>query len=227
MSITDSIGKGVDVGWELRPCKYCEGEARFPAGLFGSTSFASVPAICDDCERKVAREIMAKMMAVDAVELIQRSGAPNPPPVVMHWRFGNFLHDDARGLLVHGRPGTFKTSNAVELIRQWCHRQSKGAVYICEAEYFEACWNKDSAFLDRCRQTPLLIVDDLGTHKQSEWSAGLFFDLVDWRYRGKGKTVFILNVPMDDLPDMQHFDDRIMRRIMEMCGEPLEMGGGA
>lgn len=224
MSIESGVGKGLDVGWEIRPCKYCEdGEARFPAGLFGGTSFNEVPAICDDCERRVSREILAKMVAVDSVDLVKRSGAPNPPPVDLHWRMANLINDDKRGLMIHGPPGTFKTSNAVELIRRWSQKTGKGSVYICEAEYFEAAWNKDTAFMNRIRQTPLLVIDDLGTKKQSEYGAGIFFDLVDWRYRSGEKTVFILNVPLSQIPDMQHFDDRIMRRIGEMCGQPMEM----
>jgi DNA replication protein DnaC len=222
--LAGSIGAGIDVGWEKRQCNYCGGEARFPAGLFGSTALATVPAICDACEDRDKLKSIKALLATDTVELFERSGAPDAPAVMLHWRLGNFVNDDQRGMFITGPPGAYKTSNAAQLIRAWSKQRGLHSVYTRERKYFEACWDKDRPTLDRMRNTPLLIVDDLGTDHESDWSASLFYDLVDARYASQRKTVWISNRPMTELAEFKHFDGRVMRRLFETCGETLEMG---
>jgi DNA replication protein DnaC len=223
MDIAGSIGKGVDVGWVMRPCKYCGGEARFPEGLFGNSVFANIPAICDDCEKKDRVRIASEMLRTDPAELFERSGAPNCPPCQLHYQLGNFVNDDKRGVFVFGAPGTYKTSSAAQMVRAWSKQRGVPSVYTRERAYFEACWDNDRATVDRLRKAPLLIIDDLGTDHESDWSAGLFYDLVDCRYQSNKKTVWISNLPIGQLAGFKHFDGRVIRRIAEMCGQPLEM----
>jgi DNA replication protein DnaC len=223
MDMASFVGRGMDAGWVVKPCKYCGGEARFPEGLFGHSVFANVPAICDSCEKKDAARIATQMMANNPADLFKRSGAPECPPVMLHWELGNFVNDNRRGLFVHGEPGTYKTSNAAQLVRAWSKQRGVSSVYTRERAYFEACWDNDRAAIDRMRNAPLLIIDDLGTDHESDWSAGLFYDLVDCRYQSNKKTVWISNLPIGLLAGFKHFDGRVIRRIAEMCGQPLEL----
>jgi hypothetical protein len=221
--LAKSIGAGIDVGWVKRPCNFCDGEARFPAGLFGSTALANVPAICDACEDRDMLRAVKALLVTDVPGLFEKSGAPNSPPVDLHWRLGNFVSDDQRGLFITGPPGAYKTSNAAQLIRTWSKQRGLHSVYTRERAYFEACWDKDRTTLDRMRNTPLLIIDDLGTDHESDWSASLFYDLVDARYAGNRKTVWISNRPLVELAEFKHFDGRVMRRLFETCGESVVM----
>jgi hypothetical protein len=218
------FGSGADVGWEVRPCAECGKDARFPAGLFRGSAFGAAPAICDECEQVETDRICADLMKRDPVELWEKSGAPKHlPKVRLPEPLRRFLTDDRRGVYLHGDVGVYKSSSATQVIREWCWRVGRPAVYIREGQWFEACWHKDHDTLERIRRAPLLVVDDLGTHHESEFTAGQFFDLVDARYLNQRKTIWISNLAPGDIAGLKHFDDRIMRRLVEMCGAPMDL----
>lgn len=233
-----------NAGWETKPCRQCGRPARYPAELI--QSFAGLKNVlqkieeagilCDACELASRRDSTEASGKRNIDRTIERSGIPPAPPVRLHPGFEAFIHSPRSGLFVYGVPGTYKTSQGVQLIREWCQR-GRPAVYARERDYFRACWDKDRDYIDRLKRTPLLVLDDLGTDHQSSWSAGLFYDLVDARYSHQLKTVWISNHSLGELAGMpdehgrprsgfHHFDDRVFRRISEMCEEPiLTMGG--
>ncbi len=68
--------------------------------------------------------------------------------------------------------------------------------------------------LDRYAQTPLLVLDDLGAEKISDWSRQTFYLLIDRRYREIKQTIITSNLTHDQLAGQ--LDDRIASRICEM-----------
>lgn len=223
---TGTIGQGsMHVRMEERPCKWCGVMTDFPIGAVAGTHFESVPAICDECELESIHEADRRAAKPDVEGLFKRSGAPDSPRLSLPIAFKMFGRNDQKGLFAHGEPGAFKTSSAVEFIRQWS-KSGKSSMYMTEREYFEAQWHKDRPKLNRLRTIPLLVVDDIGTDYQSDYSAGHFFDLVDARYRRDVKTIWISNHDPEELAaKFVHFDARVIRRLGEMC-EVVHMSGG-
>lgn len=225
--------------WKVRPCRRCGGEARYPAHFLRQIKHMArvmeqverAGILCDRCASDDMRKAEQAALRSQVGELLTRSGVPDIPDVRLHPGVSRFLTSSGRGLFIHGVPGSYKTSNAVQLVREWCGL-GKSAFYATERAYFTACWDKDRDTIRRMKTIPLLVLDDIGTDHQSDWSAGLFFDLVDARYQNrKLKTVFVSNHSLAELvgqsgPGFKHFDDRVFRRVSELCGEPILMMRG-
>lgn len=77
--------------------------------------------------------------------------------------------------------------------------------------------------LDRYRTTPLLLLDDLGAGKGSEWTEEITYRLIDHRYRQCLPSIFTSNLPTQapaNTPVRTLKDalgDRITSRLAEMC----------
>lgn len=68
---------------------------------------------------------------------------------------------------------------------------------------------------DRLSKTKLLIMDDIGSEKPSEWVQETMFVLIDRRYTHFLPTIFTSNMELDDLKE--RLGNRIASRIAEMC----------
>lgn len=78
------------------------------------------------------------------------------------------------------------------------------------------------------KNAELLVIDDLGTEQNTEWSASKVFTIIDNRYRNKLPTIITTNLGIDLLND--RYGERTVDRIIEMCtviehkGESLRQG---
>lgn len=76
--------------------------------------------------------------------------------------------------------------------------------------------------IDKYSQCPLLVIDDVGAEKVSDWSRQIFYMLIDRRYRDMKQTIITTNKTPDEIATL--IDDRITSRIFEM-GEVIEIKG--
>ena len=63
--------------------------------------------------------------------------------------------------------------------------------------------------LSKYQAAPVLILDDIHAEKISDWSEGVLFEIVDYRYRNRLPTIFATNL---DPLDKGEFDPRIISR---------------
>jgi DNA replication protein DnaC len=61
----------------------------------------------------------------------------------------------------------------------------------------------------------LLIIDDLGTEKTTDWSSELLYKIIDTRYSNLKATIITTNLSTQELKDK--LSERLMSRIYEMC----------
>jgi DNA replication protein DnaC len=80
----------------------------------------------------------------------------------------------------------------------------------------------EAQVLDKYSECPLLLIDDIGTEKISDWSRQIFYTLIDRRYRNMRQTIITTNKTPDEIAAT--IDDRITSRIFEM-GEVIEIKG--
>jgi DNA replication protein DnaC len=82
-------------------------------------------------------------------------------------------------------------------------------------DYLRAAFAPDSATtlderLDAIRDTPLLILDDLGAHNSTAWAQEKLFQILNHRYNGRLPTVITSNQRLEDL------DPRVASRLADM-----------
>lgn len=185
--------------------------------------------ICRPCLDKQHREVRAQLIDAqrhNPEDLIQRSGIPSLPRFPLSRLFERFLDaDDKIGLFVFSEPGTGKSTQAVEFVRRWCEDKRKPAMYVHEVGLFQALknWSENTDVYNRLTTCPLLVIDDLGTSKSSEWADSMLYAVIDARSSNSLKTLFVSNLQPRDLEKLPGFDNRVMRRINGLCGEPFSL----
>ena len=82
-----------------------------------------------------------------------------------------------------------------------------------------------TAFLDSLGDYDLLIIDDLGAERNTEYALEQMFSIIDSRYRSNKPLIVTTNLKLDELkhpPDLAHA--RIYDRILERCAPILFAG---
>jgi DNA replication protein DnaC len=74
----------------------------------------------------------------------------------------------------------------------------------------------------RYAHAPLLLVDDLGAAKSSEWVEEINFRLINHRYENQLPTILTSNVLPGEL--MNRVGDRVSSRLIEMCDRVVIKG---
>ena len=80
-------------------------------------------------------------------------------------------------------------------------------------------------YINALARYELLILDDLGTERNSEYALGIVFSVIDRRYRSGRPLIVTTNLPIKQLKEETNIEKkRIYDRILEMC-VPLYVGG--
>ena len=150
-------------------------------------------------------------------------------------RYADAIDDNVRqgtGLLLRGPVGTMKTTLAVAVLQCWL-RRGGAARFITMPSLVDNIfaaksisqedWNQ---FEKRLRQTPLLVLDDLG----AEWVAGWVLTKVDAviaeRYNRRRATIITTNLSSADM--RRRYTDRIIDRLrgtfqVVTCNTPVSL----
>jgi DNA replication protein DnaC len=83
-----------------------------------------------------------------------------------------------------------------------------------------------AAIVDEYRFADVVVIDDIGAEKPSEWVCDTLFQIVDWRYGRNAPTIFTSNCSLRELGE--RLSERIADRILEMCqGNIIEIRCGS
>jgi DNA replication protein DnaC len=121
-------------------------------------------------------------------------------------------------LTLVGPVDTGKSHLAVAICRRWLAR-GKPARYVLvplmleelRAGYqFEGEYDRRLEFL---LKVPLLVLDDLGTQKPTEWAVEKLMQVIDYRYVNALPLVVTTNKPLDNLPgdSVHRIGSRLLR----------------
>jgi DNA replication protein DnaC len=132
-----------------------------------------------------------------------------------------------RSLLVLGPVGTGKTHQAYGAIRQIVHTgvavswlATTAADMYAEARLRPRDWgrNEDAHGItpvNRYMRIPLLLLDDLGAAKASEWTEEITYRVINYRYEQELPTIVTSNLGVPELRD--GLGERVASRLREMA----------
>jgi DNA replication protein DnaC len=136
----------------------------------------------------------------------------------------------SRGLFLEGQPGVGKTHLAVAVLKQVI--QTTGArglfydtrdlLHVIRSTYNASIHATEFDILRPVMHADLLVLDDLGAEKTSEWVDETMNLIVNTRYNQRRLTLFTSNYP--DIPDetdpnslLFRIGARMRSRLQEMC----------
>lgn len=141
-----------------------------------------------------------------------------------------------KGLLFIGPTGIGKTHLAVSVLRAVVRKGLRGVYYDTRSllQAIRSGFNRvtrasETAALDEVMRAELLVLDDLGAERTTDWVEETMHLIVNTRYNESRPTVFTTNY--EDVADVTNVDslrvrvgDRLHSRLREMC-EFLEYEG--
>jgi len=132
------------------------------------------------------------------------------------------------GLLIYGQPGNGKTylvsTIANELLKHFIPVICVSINSLLDRiQQTYSKWGKEaeSDILRGLCNADLLIIDDLGTEKRTEWSRSMIYNIIDSRYRSNLPLIITSNLEIN--PSQRHgiladyYYERTENRILEMC----------
>ena len=213
-------------------------EAYFPEGrtLFGRDRH---PKECDcQCKRRETLEAANREQKHrEEVERLKRKGFTDP--AMREWTFGNDngkcpqmekarryveqweqIKDGNHGMILWGEVGTGKSYLAVCIANALMEKE----ISVCMTNFalilndLAASFKERNEYISRLCSFPLLILDDFGMERGTEYGLEQVYNVIDSRYRSQKPLIVTTNLTLEELQnpeDTAHA--RIYDRLTEMC----------
>lgn len=143
-------------------------------------------------------------------------------------KFGEMLAKN-QGLLLYGDVGTGKTHFACCIGNYVMEHLSTvfatSLIKILQKAKSFRDADDEEAYISRLNYADLLILDDLGAERSTDYALEIVYNVIDSRYRSGKPMIVTTNLTLDemrDTPDLRY--RRIYDRIFEVC-YPLEFVG--
>ena len=133
---------------------------------------------------------------------------------------------DGKGLLLYGSVETGKTYIACAVANELI---DKGYSCLCTnfSRIEKSLWNIEDKqkYFDELNRYDLLVIDDLGAERKSDYMKEIVFNVIDSRDRVGLPMILTTNLSLEDLKNPKDIEDeRIYSRILKSCF-PVEVEG--
>ena len=135
----------------------------------------------------------------------------------------NFLKNlkEGKGLFLTGTVGTGKThllAAIIDYMARLYKRKIIRVMYFTSTGLLNEIRNSYSndtseEFIDRVKRCSLLLIDDFGAEKTTDWVLETYFEIIDYRYSNLLPTIIATN--LTDKEIKEKLSERIMSRIYE------------
>ena len=141
---------------------------------------------------------------------------------------------DAQCLYLAGPVGTGKTHVAWMALAAWClitgtnpgNREDRRPPVVCASmtDLLDDFRPGDASVrrVRDCQRAALLVIDDLGAEKPSEWTQERLYSVINHRYENCLPLIITSNLPPKNVADQT--GERVASRLAEMCEVVLMTG---
>lgn len=136
------------------------------------------------------------------------------------------MYEENQGLLLWGPVGTGKSYAAATIANELLERRTSVVMtsfikILKEVGTFDA----DNGKIEKINSAKLLIIDDLGAERGTDYTLERVYDIIDSRYRSNKPVILTTNLTMEQMKDCEDIRyNRIYDRIFEMC-YPVKVTG--
>lgn len=133
---------------------------------------------------------------------------------------------NGKGLLLYGGVGTGKTFVAACIVNALIDTCTP-CLMTNFARVLNTLWSNEEkqAYIDSFNQFDLLVLDDLGAERRSEYAQEQVFNIIDSRYRARLPLIITTNLSLKELTNPDNAGNgRIYDRVLEMC-HPVKVEG--
>jgi DNA replication protein DnaC len=132
------------------------------------------------------------------------------------------------GLMFIGDVGTGKTRLAASIVRALVEReaaavfQSVPSLLTRIRGSYGQSGERESQLLEALMDADLVVLDDIGVEKVTDWVLDRLYVIIDSRYLRRAPVIVTSNLMPDDLAD--RIGQRLVDRLVEMC-KPIRFQG--
>lgn len=229
----------------LRYCGKCHTPKQTRQNIFGK--YRIVGCMCACAQQKYDREETERKRREEADRIMRLRSAgissqtfrsasfaaddgKNPKPMNTLRRYADKWEDMQRenvGLLLYGDVGTGKSYGAACIANRLIERSTPACMINLSAVLnslggFQS--NEKNDYIADLMRYPLLILDDFGMERQTEYALEQAFNVIDARYRSGKPLIITTNLSLAELSTPKSLEHkRIYDRILEMC-QPVNFG---
>ena len=139
------------------------------------------------------------------------------------------LLENGNGLLLYGTVGTGKTFAACEVANALIDVGYRVMVtnFARMINIIQGTFEGRQEYIDSLNNYHLLVVDDLGVERQTEFMREMVYNIIDARYRAGLPMIVTTNMSIEEIKKPSDISNsRIYDRIIERCF-PVEVSGGS
>ena len=137
--------------------------------------------------------------------------------------------EKAQGIMLYGNSGTGKTFAACEVANALIDKGYRVFVssFSRMANAMQSTWDGRQEYLNDLARYQLIVIDDLGVERQTQYMQEIVYNIVDARYRSRLPMIVTTNLDISEIKKPSDVSNtRIYDRLIEMCF-PIEVSGAS
>ncbi|WP_039948360.1 ATP-binding protein [Leptospira fainei] len=219
-------------------CRTCDSKGKPPFMVYDESQNRMMSCVCHDARIELDRiEALVKKAGIPAkyrYRTLDRMDTTEMSFLIAH----DWAHElvmkweergrSAQGLYLWGNTGSGKTLLACAILNELILRYGMECKYAkINRDFLSAIrdtYQKESeihgmeqTIKKQFMEVEVLVLDDFGANKESDWANSQLYDLIDSRYEEEKVTVLTSNISLSDWKDKA--EGRIFSRLMEMTKE--------
>lgn len=231
----------------LLHCYKCNTPKQARIQLFGEERTPYCLCKCETEKRDREEQERKKIEFLREVKANRKAGFPEAD--MQEWNFANDdmsnekitkamknyvnnfpeLLKGGKGLLLYGTVGTGKTYAACEVANALIDKGYPALVtnFARLTNTIQGMYEGKQEYIDSLNRYALLVIDDLGAERKSEFMQEMVFNIIDSRYRAGLPLIITTNLSIQEIKEPSDIgNNRIYDRILERCF-PVEISGAS